>query len=291
MIPGKSPYQQIKDRIFTELRSRYPARELESLTRIVFSHIFGVASPGFAEEKISMDHDRAVRTERIIEQLRQYKPIQYILGETEFYGLHLTINRNVLIPRPETEELVEWMLKDLGKGSHLILDIGTGSGCIALALSKHLPLSKISGMDKSRKAIELAVMNKKANHLEADFFTCDLFLGRLPPGKGNPDILVSNPPYVRQSEKKTMPETVVKWEPHHALFVKDRDPFIFYRGIVKLAKRIFKTTGSVYCEINERDGRAIREFLSGMGCTEITIKKDLHGKDRMVRCTIGNQRR
>ena len=218
-----------------------------------------------------------------LDELALGKPVQYVLGKAWFYGMEFTVDERVLIPRPETEELVRLVLDDQGTGFRgRILDVGTGSGCIAISLAKYLPGATVSALDVESAALDLARKNALKNHAEVDFFQYDLSRedhSEVPAA----DIIVSNPPYVRESEKAGMHPNVIDHEPHGALFVSDEDPLYYYRQILELASRSLKQGGFVYCEINEAMGRAILALFSGKGNSRVDIIKDMKGKDRFLR--------
>lgn len=218
--------------------------------------------------------------------LKQETPLQYILGKTDFYGLELYVDKNVLIPRPETEELAEWVINDLKNHSSAplkILDIGTGSGCIAIALAKYLPGAIVYALDTSETALEVARKNANVHNVAIEFFRADAL--QLPDLKEEMDCVVSNPPYVRHAEKAQMRANVVQYEPHTALFVPDTDPLLFYKKITDWASHHLKSGGRVYFEINQYLGIEMRQLLESRGFTEVLLKKDLSGNNRMIRGT------
>lgn len=230
----------------------------------------------------------------ILEQLKLELPIQYILGSTSFYGLKFEVNENVLIPRPETEELVEWIINSnlkissaqFGKASGerfnnlKILDIGTGSGCIAIALAKNLPNAQVFAIDVSERALATAKKNAEQNDVNINFIqknileTTDL--------EQQFDIIVSNPPYVRNLEKAEIKKNVLEHEPHLALFVDDHDALIFYRKISELAQKNLSKQGKLYFEINQYLGKETVELLENLGFSDVELKKDIYGNDRMI---------
>lgn len=213
--------------------------------------------------------------------LKDHKPIQYILGETEFYGMKFFVNENVLIPRPETEELIEWIIKNTENSSLKIIDIGTGSSCIAVTLKKNLPNSEVFALDFSDKALEIAKINAEYHETEIQFFQND-FLNMDFKELPEFDIIVSNPPYISETEKNSMDENVVKFEPHSALFVSDENPLIFYERIVEFAKQKLKPNGKIYVEINQNLARETKElFENNFNNTE--MKMDISGNYRMIK--------
>ena len=217
-----------------------------------------------------------------VNKLKNYIPIQYIIGNTEFYNLTLKVNAATLIPRPETEELVAWIINDQNNKQNIsILDVGTGSGWIAIALAKNLPEAKVFALDVSEKALKIARQNAVDNGVTIEFIEADIFdvdLGNL-----QFDVIVSNPPYVRELEKQTMSPNVLNHEPHLALFVKDDDPLLFYRSIVEVANNTLKSKGFLYFEINEFLGNLTRQLVQKLNYCNIELKKDLFMKDRMIK--------
>ena len=221
-------------------------------------------------------------------QLKKHDPIQYIIGDTEFYGLSFKVNQNVLIPRPETEELVDWIIKDCnGKKANRkikVLDIGTGSGCIAISLAKNLPEIDMYAIDVSKEAIETAEENAKRNNVEVRFMQVDIL--QLDKLESNFDIIISNPPYVRELEKKEIQPNVLENEPHLALFVSDQNPLIFYKKITALAKKNLVAEGLLYFEINQYLGNETKNMIEKQGFKSVVLRKDLYNNDRMIRASI-----
>lgn len=220
----------------------------------------------------------------IVKRLRSKEPIQYILGKTEFYGLNFKVNSSVLIPRPETEELVEWILLDIKKIDPHVLDIGTGSGCIAIALAKNLQYASVEGWDISEKALEIATENSKLNDVSVQFSKVDVLKENS--FQNQYDIIVSNPPYIKESEKGIMEENVLSFEPHVALFVPNKEPLIFYDRIADIAKKQLKNGGMLYFEINQAKGDEVTQLLKTKGFVDVELKKDISGNERMVRGKI-----
>jgi len=240
----------------------------------------------FSEEEIAVWNS-------ILEKLKLEIPIQYLLGTTSFYGLDFEVNENVLIPRQETEELVEWIIKDcfvpIAIGTRndkdlKILDIGTGSGCIAISLAKNIPNAQVFAIDVSEKALATAKKNAEINKVNVTFLqknileTTDL--------EQQFDIIVSNPPYVRNLEKQEIKKNVLDNEPHLALFVEDNDALIFYKKIAGLAQKNLSANGQLFFEINQYLGKEMMELLESMNFKKIELRKDIYGNDRMINCTI-----
>lgn len=225
---------------------------------------------------------------RAIHDLMSGRPLQYILNSTEFYGLDLAVNSSVLIPRPETEELVDWILNDqhnaLQRESELkILDAGTGSGAIALALKSCFPEANVSALDISEAALETAGINAASTKLSVNFILADLLANDVEHLPRNLDILVSNPPYILEAEKMLMRENVLGHEPHLALFVPDADPMKFYRPLAAMAMKLLRPGGLLYLEINENKGDLTRQTLEAAGLVKIESRIDMQGKMRMMR--------
>ena len=224
----------------------------------------------------------------ILNELSTGKPIQYILGKTEFYGLPFLVNPSVLIPRPETEELVDWAINSLKteiNNSAHIIDIGTGSGCIAISIKKHLPDFKVSAIDISATAIQTATKNAKLNQVEVEFSEEDILNPKATKTKKY-KVIISNPPYVTLLDKRQMHTNVTDFEPHNALFVSDDDPLIFYRFIAKFAIKHLDQNGLLFFEINESYGQETVNLLDELGFKEISLRKDLSGKDRMLKAML-----
>ena len=222
------------------------------------------------------------RWEQIVNQLKLEIPIQYILGSTSFYGLEIEVNNQVLIPRPETEELVDWILKNNATKSlpFKILDIGTGSGCIAIALAKNCLNAQVSALDVSFSALEIAKRNAQKNNVTI-FFEQKNILETVDLNQQF-DVIVSNPPYVRNLEKIEIKANVLDNEPHLALFVADDDALIFYKKIAELAQKNLIKNGQLYFEINQYLGKEMVELLEKMNFRNIQLQKDIYGNDRMI---------
>jgi release factor glutamine methyltransferase len=222
-----------------------------------------------------------------LSKLKKEIPIQYILGETEFFDLKFKVNNKVLIPRPETEELIEWVLKNSKlktQNSKLnILDIGTGSGCIAISLAKNLPNAEVYAIDISSEAIKIAQKNAEINKVSVNFIETDIL--KIEELQYTFDIIVSNPPYVRELEKEKMHQNVLANEPHLALFVENDNPLLFYDKIADLAKSYLTKNGNLYFEINQYLGKETVDLLKSKGFNTIELKKDLFDVDRMIKAT------
>jgi release factor glutamine methyltransferase len=232
-----------------------------------------------------------IQLEQVISELKLQKPIQYILGTTEFYGLQFQVNPHTLIPRPETEELVDWILKSqkLEDGrrttedkSIKILDIGTGSGCIAISLAKNLPQARVSAIDVSVEALATAKKNAALNEVDVQFICQNILETRSL--TTTYDIIVSNPPYVRMLEKQEIKTNVLDFEPHLALFVEDNDALLFYRKIAQLAQHNLNENGLLFFEINQYLAKETIELLENLHFKSIELRQDIYGNDRMICC-------
>jgi len=223
----------------------------------------------------------------LLDELQTGKPIQYIIGETEFYRLPFKVTPAVLIPRQETEELVSWVLEETrhrpANQSLRILDIGTGSGCIPITLKKHLPKAEVQALDISFAALEVAMHNAVLNQTEVKFYQADIFLSSAISSTKGFDVIISNPPYIAMEEKGEMHENVLNHEPHQALFVEDTDPLLFYKQIAQVAIEHLQPKGLLFFEINERYGSETIELLKNKSFNKIELRKDLMGKDRMIK--------
>lgn len=260
----------------------YHASEIEGFIAIIFQHFLG-----YNTTQMILNSDKTIefevenRIESVIERLKTGEPIQYILGETTFYDLRFEVNPSVLIPRFETEELVDGILKKYGNNKLKFLDIGTGSGAIAIAIKKNNPLAEVYACDISTEALQTAQENANLNQVEVHFFHHDV-LSDKPLPISNFDLIVSNPPYVCENEKAAMNRNVLEHEPHLALFVPNNDPLRFYHAIALLAIKHLSKNGELWFEINEAYGPEVAEILTAKGF-DTTIIKDINGKDRIVR--------
>lgn len=276
--------QVAKKLIFDQLSPIYPKQEIESMSRLIFEKILGLS-----RIQVHLNQDKTIsaanlaQIKEIINRLIHFEPIQYILGETEFYGSLFKVSRAVLIPRPETEELVDWIVQDYKSCKPVILDIGTGSGCIPIALVKNLPGACAEGWDVSTEALEIARENAHNNQVKVEFQCVDLFKYPALQQAKKYDVLVSNPPYIATSDHALMLPNVTSFEPHIALFVPDTDPLVFYRSLSDLAFDRLKPGGKLYLEINEKFGSDTSDLLRSKGLINIHLKKDIHGKDRMIK--------
>jgi len=279
--------KSLKTNFFTELQTIQEDSEIESFFFILTEFLHNLKRidvslhPDFEVSESDLE-----KWNTIISELKNEKPIQYITGEAWFYGLRFEVNENTLIPRPETEELVEWIvdgLKIKGKGQR-VLDIGTGSGCIPIALKKEIPSAQVSAIDVSEKALEMARKNAINNDVEINFTHQNILETESLDEKY--DIIVSNPPYVRNLEKQEIKKNVLDFEPHLALFVDDYDALLFYRKIAQLALKSLSPNGKLFFEINQYLGEETVELLTKLGFKNIELRKDFVGNDRMICCCL-----
>ena len=272
------------------LEDLYSIEELQSIFYLLAEKLLHLSRIDIALQlDDTLTSDEEINFNQAIDRLKIYEPVQYILGETEFFGYPFLVNKQVLIPRPETEELVSWIIEDVDKKETTILDIGTGSGCIAISLAKKLNNAVVSAIDISNKAIEVAKKNALINNVNVEYSSVDVlnFEDKLvlqDKWKSKFDIIVSNPPYVRMQEKKLMQLNVIDHEPDIALFVEDDDPLLFYRRISELSRQYLKHNGTLYLEINEYLGVEMEKMLNEAGFKHVDLKKDMFGKNRMIKC-------
>jgi len=272
--------------IRSELQGLYPDTEIKSFYNLIIEKISGFSRTEIIVNKNTLFSEKQRHViENFIAKLKEYIPIQYILGETEFFGLPFRVNESVLIPRPETEELVDWIRNENDRNANLgILDIGTGSGCIAISLKHEFTNATVDAFDISEKALETAQSNATLNKLEVNFSKVDIL--NTPEMEQKWDIIVSNPPYVTELEKSGILPNVLDYEPHLALFVPDNNPLLFYHCIAIFAQQHLKPKGKLYFEINRQFGKATVDLLTAMGFGNVELRKDISGNDRMVRAEI-----
>ena len=276
--------KEIKNIYHNELDPIYPKEEVDSFFYLTIAHYLGMERFVLAlQPNLTLSKNEEQPLFEVLAKLRLEKPIQYILGSANFMDMDFKVNEAVLIPRPETEELVRWVLEDYrmdGNKEISILDIGTGSGCIAISLAKNIKRAKVYGLDISKKALEVAMENAAMNKVEVAFIQADILKTEL--FKEKVDVIVSNPPYVRMLEKEQLKPNVIDNEPELALFVPDKDPLVFYRTIIAFAKKNLNPGGSLYLEINQYLGKETKTLLEN-DFIDVELRKDLFGNDRMLK--------
>jgi len=273
----------IRKLIKNELSQLYPEAEISSLSDIIIKTLLGTGRlHQLSYPDMVVSEEKRKKIEEIISELKRGRPIQYIFGETLFYSCVIRVNEHTLIPRLETEELVDLIIKENNGYQGDIIDIGTGTGCIAIALAKNIPGAHITAIDISAEALKTARLNAIYNAVQVSFLRADILVPDkipcIPAG-----ILVSNPPYVRDSEKNMMHMNVLDHEPYSALFVPDKDPLIFYRAILEASDKLISAGGKIYFEINESLGNEVAAITKKYGFRSTEVLKDLNGKERFVK--------
>lgn len=265
-----------------ELSDLYTPSEIAVLTRIILEVVCGESFHLLKDDKINhLSLSEGIKVNDILTRLKNGEPYQYVLGEAEFYGRRFNVTYDVLIPRPETEELVEWVVSEARDKCSRYLDIGTGSGCIAVTLAKEIPNAQIDAWDISEKALVIASENARHNKAQVIFSQVDILH---PLSKsGRYDVIVSNPPYVTESEQKDMSRNVLDFEPHVALFVPDNRPLLFYERIADLAEELLNDGGMLYFEINREKADSLTTLLCNKGFQSVEVRNDISGNPRMIR--------
>lgn len=285
--------RDIKNYYCDKLCSIYDKDESNAMILMLFEFYFNINRVKMAlEPKLRLSESEILKIHFAVKDLLKHKPVQYVIGETEFCDLRFKVNENVLIPRPETSEMVKEIYNEQCTINNLtfstsnsqfsILDIGTGSGCIAITLAKKLPNAQVFALDISEKALEVAKENAINNNVNITFIQDDI-LSLKNSIETKFDIIVSNPPYVRNMEKSGMCDNVLSWEPHNALFVSDDDPLIFYRKILEFAKEHLNENGEVWLEINEFLGKEMFSLCKELDFYDVKLLKDFRGRDRFIR--------
>jgi release factor glutamine methyltransferase len=306
-------YQYLRE----ALTAAHESSEAEAIAALVIEHVGKKKINQLKQAEVTTDE--AQQIDRILQQLLTHRPLQYVLNEAWFYGLKFEVNESVLIPRPETEELVDWIVKEVGNGkwkvesgqenttdevlnrkyevrdaasplpTHhsplTILDIGTGSGCIPITLKKNLSQANVSAIDVCSEALHVAINNSVNNETEVDFRLLDFLDENKWNDLGNYNIIVSNPPYIKTTEANIMSKHVLEFEPHKALFVPDEDALLFYRKIADFALHHLQPNGAVYVEINQQLGKETVELFQQKGFT-VELKKDMSGNERMIKSSF-----
>lgn len=281
--------KEINNNFHEQLDALFGKDEVQSFFFILTEYLHNLKRIDLAlNPNFEISEEEVQKWEAIISELKTEKPIQYIIGETWFYDSKFYVNEHTLIPRPETEELVDWILdsqKSKDKSQKLgILDIGTGTGCIPISIKKNVPEAKVFAIDVSEEALKVAKRNAIENKVEVHFILQNILeLEKLEPKF---DVIVSNPPYVRNLEKQEIKKNVLDYEPHLALFVEDNDALLFYRKIAQLAKENLTENGQLFFEINQYLGKETVDLLKQLGFKNIELRKDIYGNDRMVKCSL-----
>ena len=278
-------FENLRHHFIDNLLDQYQIREINNFFYMLLEKLFGWKKIDFhLNKKTIIDNKTDLFFLDVIGQLKNKVPIQYILKKTWFYGLEIELNNNVLIPRPETEQLVELIRTDnKNKDPKKLIDIGTGSGCIILALKSIFANSQCFGIDNSILAIEVAKKNADKLSLNVDFLIKDIF-SYFPDEKY--DLIVSNPPYIPKFESSELDTNVLNYEPYSALFVEDKNPLIYYQKVALFGSKYLNKNGKIYFEINEKYGNDVVSLLKGIGYENIILKKDLQGKNRFVYATL-----
>lgn len=276
-------YQQLLARLY----NLYDSREAANIADMVIEHVTGQAKiERIVYKDLPVSEEQKSLLDKIEDELLRSRPVQYVLEKAWFIDMRLTVNESVLIPRPETEELVQWIIDDIkssGNKEVSLIDIGTGSGCIPIAVRKKIPEVAVSGIDVSDGALQVAKLNSIDQNVLVDFLHLDFLQNREWRQLGRYNIIVSNPPYIKKSEEAAMRNNVLEYEPHLALFVPDEDALIFYKAILEFSKAHLKPKGRIYVEINDTLGEQVSNLFTEQGFYNVTLKKDMQGKDRMVR--------
>ncbi len=272
----------LRDYIANELQEIYSPSEISTIARMILTTKLNISLAESISYKINNLSDQQLKIIiEIIGRLKLLEPIQYIFGETEFYNLRFLVNKHVLIPRPETEELVEWIINEEGNKNISLLDIGTGSGCIAVSLAKNITNAKVFAWDISTPALEVANRNAKLNNVSISFSQADILQTKI--SEHTFDVIVSNPPYITEQEQSIMHSTVIEHEPSLALFVPNDNPLLFYKHISDFANNSLNNGGRIYFEINQYYAEETKQMLNEKGFKDIQLKTDLAGNKRMIR--------
>ena len=275
--------KDIRQYLSNQLKDIYRQREINALSGILIRTVTGIKKLHHLydpEYVVTAEQSALIRI--LCKELETGKPVQYVLGQTSFYNCTIKLNNATLIPRPETEELVDLIITENQGYTGNIIDLGSGSGCISIALAASLPDCSVTGMDISSIAVSIARENAILNNVKARFIEGDL-LDFKTEDLNKAGIIVSNPPYVLISEKKLMKNNVIDFEPHTALFVPDSDPLLYYRAILKLSEKLLLQSGKLYLEINEKMGKPMSELMGSSKYSGIEVLKDLNGKDRIIK--------
>jgi len=282
--------EQAEKQLIADLSVIYDPRESAAIAGMVMEHVTGYPKIDRIIHKTQLfSEQEEILIKQYREELIKHRPVQYVLGEAWFMGMRFRVNEKVLIPRPETEELANWIIEDIkaeNSRSPVILDVGTGSGCIPISLSKSLPAAVIHSCDISQEAINVARLNAQDNTVNTNFIVGDFldesFRATLPAV----DYIVSNPPYIPVSDIKSISPNVVNYEPHLALFVPDKDPLVFYRALARFAKEKLYSGGKLFAELHVEASVKAKQLFLSEGLSDVEIRKDLHGNPRMIKATM-----
>lgn len=267
------------------LHGYYPDSEIVSIAKLLLTQVFGMSVIElYAGKDNSFSANEQKQLDDILIRLQKYEPVQYIIGVEDFYGLTFEVDPNVLIPRPETEELIDWIVQENKSAGLRVLDVGTGSGCIAVSLAKNLEDAEVTAWDISEGALQVAARNCRRNGVDVRLEQKDIL--QLSSSDRQFDVIVSNPPYIAMKEKADMEANVLDWEPGLALFVPDEKPLLFYRKISELGLEMLKPGGRLFFEINRAYGKQVVQMMSALGYRNVELKKDISQNDRMIKAEI-----
>lgn len=290
MFVQTNSVQAVKAYFKERLQNQFSESELKAMLKVAICERLKLSSADYllCDSNLLSESD-LLYFRSIVKRLQNNEPFQYIIGRTEFFGLELKCDARALIPRPETEELVEWVMEVVSSENTLV-DFCTGSGCIALALKSQLPKARVYATDVSKAALELSLENARALNLDVDFIQHDAISDQLPSTltEQSIDIIVSNPPYIPELDKQDMQANVLDFEPHLALFVDNDNALIFYKAIASQAARLLKQNGLLFFEIHERLAVETKEVIEALGFVDVEIRKDLQGKDRMIKARFAS---
>ena len=282
--------KRLTEKLYQALDAMPDEAERNAIIRAVCCDVLGISSTMYyLRENVELTTEQAALLDDVVARLKQGEPLQYIEGKAMFCGMQFMVSPQVLIPRPETAELVDWIVTDHAMGQPKILDLGTGSGCIAVSLSKLMPQAVVEACDISVGALAVASENNRVNGTSVEFFALDMLdtASLLPRSY---DILVSNPPYIKQCEAVDMEQNVTQWEPHTALFVPDDDALRFYRAVAEIGQTdALSPGGCIYVEINQTLGKETVALFEAYGYRDVVLRKDIYGNDRMIKCVKNSE--
>ena len=282
--------KRLTEKLYQALDAMPDEAERNAIIRAVCCDVLGISSTMYyLRENVELTTEQAALLDDVVARLKQGEPLQYIEGKAMFCGMQFMVSPQVLIPRPETAELVDWIVTDHAMGQPKILDLGTGSGCIAVSLSKLMPQAVVEACDISVGALAVASENNRVNGTSVEFFALDMLdtASLLPRSY---DILVSNPPYIKQCEAVDMEQNVTQWEPHTALFVPDDDALRFYRAVAEIGQTdALSPGGCIYVEINQTLGKETVALFEAYGYKDVVLRKDIYGNDRMIKCVKNSE--